>query len=145
MEALHNKFLTASLLSLKHTFQKGWLELNAHRILVLTEEANENLQRNLTVYLFANSGLEEQEIIELLQSIPSTLKDKVMSTLEIFEKKGLDRGIEKGIEKGIELSKTNIIKNLILNTDHTNSKIAMLTEVSEELVIKIRSEIDLKN
>jgi len=145
VEALHNKFLTASLLSLKHTFQKGWLELNAHRILVLTEEANENLQRNLTVYLFANSGLEEQEIIELLQSIPSTLKDKVMSTLEIFEKKGLDRGIEKGIEKGIELSKISFIKNLLLNTDHTITKIAMLAEVSEELVIKIHSEINLKN
>ena len=64
-----------------------------------------------------------------------------MSTLEIFEKKGLDRGIE----KGIELSKANFIKNLLLNTDFTVAKIAMLTEVSEELVIKIRSEIDQKN
>lgn len=141
IEILENKFLTASLLTLKHTFQKGWLELNAYRILILTEEANENLQRNLTVYLFANSGLEEQKIIELLQSVPSTLKHKVMSTLEIFEKKGLDRGIE----KGIELSKANFIKNLLLNTDFSFAKIAMLAEVSEELVIKIRSEIDLIN
>ena len=60
-------------------------------------------------------------------------KDTMMSTLEIFEKKGLDRG------------KENFVKNLLLNTDFTIAKIAMLAEVSEELVIKIQSEIDLKN
>ena len=103
----------------------------------LTEGANKNLQKNLTVYLFANSGLEEQKIINLLQSLPPILKDKVMNTLEIFEKKGLDRGIE--------LSKATFVKNLLLNTDFTIAKIAMLAEVSEELVIKIRSEINLKN
>lgn len=137
IEILENKFLIASLLSLKHTFQTGWLEWNAHRILVLTEDANENLQKNLTVYLFTNSGLEEEKIINLLQSLPLVLKDKVMNTLEIFEKKGLDRGIE--------LSKANFIRNLLLNTDFTIGKIAMLAEVSEDLVIKIRSEINLKN
>ena len=56
----------------------------------LTEYANENLQKNLTVYLFTNSGLEEEKIINLLQSLPLLLKDKVMNTLEIFEKKGFD-------------------------------------------------------
>ena len=72
-------------------------------------------------------------------------KDTMMSTLEIFEKKGFDRGIEEGIEKGIELNKISFIKNLLLNTEYTITKIAMLTEVSEELVSKIRSESDLKN
>ena len=56
-----------------------------------------------------------------------------MNTLEIFEKKGLDRG------------KANFVKNLLVNADFTIAKIAMLAEVSEELVIKIRSEINLKN
>ena len=64
--------------------------VNAHRILILSKDANENLQKNLTVYLFTNSGLEEEKIINLLQSLPLLLKDKVMNTLEIFEKKGFD-------------------------------------------------------
>ena len=48
---------------------------------------------------------------------PSKLKNSVMTTLEIFEKKGLDKGLEKG--------KESFVKNLLLNTDFSVSKIAM--------------------
>ena len=141
VESLQNKFLTASLLALKHSFQKNWLEENAVRILILSENVSENLQRNLAVYLFAKSNLHENEILEIIESLPLKLKHTVMSTLDIFEAKGVKRGIEEGIEKGIEMGVTNVTKNLILNTDFSASKIAMLTGISEEQVSKIKAEI----
>lgn len=60
-----------------------------------------------------------------------------MSTLGIFEAKGVKRGIEQGIEIG----KTDVVRNLILNTDFSASKIAMLTGISEEQVNRIKAEI----
>ncbi|CAG5002799.1 Recombination-promoting nuclease RpnD [Dyadobacter sp. CECT 9275] len=56
VESLNNNFLVASLLALKHSFQKDWLEQNALKILLLTEQAPKNLQSNLVVYLFGNGG-----------------------------------------------------------------------------------------
>ena len=55
VEALNNKFLATSLLALKYTFQKEPLEQNAHRILILTEDASESLQKKFLVYFFERS------------------------------------------------------------------------------------------
>lgn len=67
-----------------------------------------------------------------------------MTTLEIFEKKGLDKGLQYGLEKGLEKGKESFVKNLLLNTDFSVSKIAMLSEVTEEFVIKMQQSINLK-
>lgn len=133
VEKLQNKFLSASLLALKHSFQKNWLEQNAIRILILSKNVAENLQRNLAVYLFANSNLNEQEIINLLESLPLKLKETVMNTLDIVE--------EKGVKKGIEMGVTNVAKNLLLNTDFSVEKIAILTGMSVDAVTKIRNKM----
>lgn len=88
VELLNNKFLVAALLALKHSFQKNWLNDNAGKVLVLTENATVNLQKSLIVYLFGNSALKEPRIIEILESLPFTLKETVMSTLDVFLEKG---------------------------------------------------------
>ncbi len=49
VESLNNKFLVASLLALKHTFEKEWLEANVLRLLQLSDNVPENLQSSLTV------------------------------------------------------------------------------------------------
>ncbi len=133
VEKLQNKFLLASLLALKYSFQKNWLAQNAIRILILSENVAENLQRNLAVYLFANSNLNEQEIVNLLESLPLKLKETVMNTLDIVE--------EKGVKKGIEMGVTNVARNLLLNTDFSMEKIATLTGMSVESVAKIRNKM----
>jgi len=137
VEALNNKFLAASLLALKHTFQTDWLEINILRMLFLAEEAPKNLQKSFTVYLFERSMLSGDLIEKLLESLPSALKETIMSTADIFVEKGKRIGIEEGIEKG----KADVIKNLLLSADFTISKIAMLTSVSEDFVNKIKTEI----
>ena len=133
VERINNKFLVASLLALKHSFQANWLEKNALKILVLTEEASENLQESFVVYLFSNSKLEEHKIIELLEPLPSHLKTKIMSTLDVFVKKGRLEGAEE--------TQMKIIINLIKTSVISDSQIASAADVSIDFVQKIRSDL----
>ena len=50
IELLNDKFLTASILALTHSFEKNWLEQNAFRLLMSLEEADGNLRSGLIVY-----------------------------------------------------------------------------------------------
>lgn len=47
-------------------------------------------------------------------------------------------------EKTREESKTEFVKNLLGNTDFTTAKIAMLAEVTEQLVLDIQQQL-IKN
>ena len=137
VEVLNNKFLVASILTLKHSFDEQWLEDNAPRLLMLLEDANWNLQSGLVVYLFERSGLEEKKIRNIVEGLPNTLKDTVMSTADIF----IEKGKKIGLEEGLERSKTDFVTNLLKNTDFDQTKIAALANVSEEFVINIQSNL----
>ena len=96
--------------------------------------------------MFVNSGLEEDKILELLESFSFPLKETVMNTLEIFEKKGIDKGLELGIEKGVEIgrekARIEIVSNLIKISTLTDEQIASVTDVTIDFVAKIRTEIN---
>ncbi|TDE18421.1 hypothetical protein E0F88_02470 [Dyadobacter psychrotolerans] len=137
VEALNNKFLAASILALKQSFEKDWLEQTALMLLVWLEYADWNLQRGSIVYLFERSGLEEGKIREIVERLPIPLKDTVMNTAEMFMEKGKKIGFEAGLEKG----KAEFVVNLLKNTDFDVSKIAALANVSEQFVFAIREEL----
>jgi len=69
-----------------------------------------------------------------------------MNTLEIFEKKGIDKGLELGIEKGVEIgrekARIEIVSNLIKISTLTDEQIASVTDVTIDFVAKIRTEIN---
>ena len=102
------------------------------------------------IYLFINSGLEEDAIEEIIQSLPITLKGTIMNTLDIFIEKGkkigMERGIktgmERGIQTGIEIAKLDTVENLLRNTDFSTVKIAELTGVSEMIVNSVLKQIN---
>jgi hypothetical protein len=54
------------------------------------------------------------------------------------------KGTEKGIEKGIEKGKDIFVRNLLLNTDFSDAKIALLADVSLDFVQKTRLELSQK-
>lgn len=60
IQALHNKFLAASLLALKYSALKDRLGKLIPTILALAGEMDQNLQRNLIVYTFVSSDLSVQ-------------------------------------------------------------------------------------
>lgn len=80
LEALSNQFLTASLLTLKHFKQNTWLEENATKIFIKTQDVPENLLELLIVYFLQINKSDEPKFIEIFESIPEALKDKIMST-----------------------------------------------------------------
>ncbi len=68
-----------------------------------------------------------------------------MITMEEGIEKGMEKGIVQGIERG-ERSKTyEIVKNMLLNTDFDNSKIAALANCSESLVEEIKEDLRRKS
>lgn len=141
VEALNNKFLVASLLALKHSFEKEWLEVNAVRLLTLTEGTGGNLQSGFIVYLFGRSGLQEDKIVTILEDVPLIIKERVMSTLDIFVEKGKKIGFEEGLEKGLARGKSEFVTYLLKNTDFDEIKIAALADVSENFVRNIQSNL----
>jgi predicted transposase YdaD len=58
--------------------------------------------------------------------------------------RGAEKGIEKGIEEGIAQKDKLIVKNLLLDTDFSNERIALLADVSIDYVQKMRLELAQK-
>jgi predicted transposase/invertase (TIGR01784 family) len=149
VEAINNKFLSASLLALKHSFEKNWLERNILRLLVSLSVSGSNLEDNLIVYLFQRSGMEEGKIFNILRELPSESKDKIMNTLDIFVEKGKKIGLEYGKKIGLEdgkkigmeMAKAEFVTNLIKSTDFDNGKIAAVAKVSEDFVAEVRQQV----
>ncbi|MBS1664572.1 MAG: hypothetical protein JST68_26240 [Bacteroidetes bacterium] len=55
--------------------------------------------------------------------------------------KGIEKGMEEGIEKGVEKGRIEVARNLLLDTEFSDDRIAAITAVSIDLVRKMRSEI----
>ncbi len=129
LEALNNKFLAASFLALKHSFEKKWLEDNAVKLLILAAEGPENLQKGFIIYLYSRGELEEK----ILKSLPESVKNTIMNTLDIYLEKGRKEGIEKG--------KGQVVRNLLGTNKFTLSEIANFADVTEDFVKKIQASL----
>ncbi|MCE6991153.1 Rpn family recombination-promoting nuclease/putative transposase [Dyadobacter sp. CY323] len=129
IQALHNKFLAASLLAMKYSVLKDRLKTLVPTILTLASETEKNLQKSLIVYTFVNSGLSEDQIFAFVTSLPIQNKETVMDTLEIF------------VEKGRKEKTQTAVKNLIKQSLLTDEQIASAMEVSVSYVSDIRKII----
>jgi len=136
VRALNNKFLTASFLALKHSFEKEWLESNAVQLLVLASQGPRNLQKGFIIYLYSRGRLEEK----ILNSLPESIKKNVMNTLDIYIEKGRKEGMEKGMEK----KSFEVVENLITELGLSDKQAAHIAEVSETFVKKVRTALRKK-
>ncbi len=148
IQALHNKFLSASFLALKYSLLKAELENLIPTILALAgaDGVESNLYSNLIVYIFESSGLDEVRILAILEKLPIKIKDRVMSTLDIFVEKGIKIGEEKGIkigeEKGRQEEREKTARNLIKISNLSDEQIATATDLSLEHVARLRKEVE---
>lgn len=129
IEALNNKFLAASILALKHSQEKEWIEQNAIQLLMLASHGSKGLRKGFIIYLYSRSRLEEKT----LNSLPEAIKKDVMNTLDIY----FERGVEKGKEQ--------IVQNLINTGKFTMPEIANLAGVPEAFVKKVNILMKKKN
>lgn len=143
LNALSNQFLAASLLTLKHYMEDSWLDEHAVRIFNQVGNAPGNLLEQFAVYFLNNTKSNNARIIEILDSVPDTIKEKIMSTLDIFEKKGLEKGLKKGLLEGLQegarKTRTEIVSNLIKVSTLTDEQIASAANVSVTFVADIRA------
>ncbi len=133
IEALNNKFLAASILALKHSWEKEWIEQNAIQLLMLASHGSKGLRKGFIIYLYSRTRLDEKT----LNSLPEAIKKDVMNTLDIY--------FEKGIEQGIEKAKEQIVQNLINTGKFTIPEIANLAGVPEAFVKKVNILMKKKN
>lgn len=129
IQSLRNKFLAASLLALKYSVLKDRLSALIPTILTLAGNIDSNLQNSLIVYTFVNSDLSEQQIIELITSLPIQLKETIMNTLDVF------------VDKGRKEKTENAVRNLIRQSLLTDDQIASALEVTVDYVSDIRKQL----
>lgn len=137
VEMLNNKFLKASFLALKHSFEKNWLENNAVKMLLLASAGPKELQKGFIIYLYSRGELKEEKILNLL---PEPIKKTIMSTLDIYIEKGRKAGIEEGIEK----KSMEVIENLLFKLGLTDQQAAEIAEVPLSFVKKVRTTLNKK-
>ena len=137
LEMLNNNFLKASLLALKHSFEKEWLKANATRLLVWSGDAAENLYKGFFVYLVGRGKIERDKILKIMEVLPSSVKEKAKNALDEFREEGLQEGLQKGVQKQTE----KVVRNLVRTTALTDEQIAEAAEVSVDYVAKIRGEM----
>ncbi len=138
---LNNKFLVASLLAMKHSLVKSELEALIPEILSMAQNIDKNLQSYFIVYIFVTSGLEEQRIVAILENLPVTIKETVMSTLDIFVEKGKKIGREEGRAEEKKKNAEKVVRNLIRVSALSDEQIASVAEVPVEYVTQMRSDI----
>jgi len=142
IQALNNKFLAAALLAMKHSVLKERLSDLIPTILKLAGETDQNLQTSLIVYTFVNSELSEQQITKLIASLPTQIKETVMSTLDVFIEKGRKEGELKGKIEGQQEKTENAVRNLIKQSLLNDEQIASALEVPVKYVTDVRREIE---
>lgn len=137
IQALHNKFLAASLLAMKYSAWKEKLNALIPTIFTLVSETDKNLQTCLIVYTLKGNSLTNEQILDLIAPLPIKRKEDIMDTLELFEEKGR----KKGIEEGKREKTRDAVKNMIRQSSLTNEQIASIMEVTVDYVAEIRGSL----
>lgn len=155
LNALSNQFLAASFLTLKHYMEGRWLDENAVRVFNLAADAPGNLLEQFAVYFLKYSESNRARIVEILESVPKPVKEKIMSTLDFFKELGLEEGRKEGIRKGLEegrkegreegreegaiKARAEIVSRLIQVSTLTDEQIASAANVTSEFVANVRA------
>src|SRR5690554_90043 len=150
LEVLNNNFLKASLLALKHSFERGWLEANAVKLLVWSGDAAENLHKGFFVYLVEQGQIESKKILKIMEALPSSVKKKAKNALDYFREEGLREGLQKGRQEGrregrqegLQEQTKKVVRNLVRASGLADEQIAEMTEVSVDYVVRIRKEME---
>lgn len=155
VEALRNQFLASALLVMKHSHNKAWLARNFLRMLLMAlPSASTELQQAFLVYSFLQVEMNDEQLQEVIEELPLTIKRKVMSTYDLLIEKGIEKGIEQGIERGIEKGikqgieqgiergKTAVVANLIQQLGFDDETAAGVAEVPVEFVRKVREDLN---
>ncbi|RAV27923.1 Rpn family recombination-promoting nuclease/putative transposase [Sinomicrobium soli] len=151
IRAIENGFLIAALLLLKHAFDKPGLKSRLAEIFSIGLAQGSNAQQvSLVIYGFELVDLPEEQVKDILETLPSDIKDKVMSTYDLLVEKGrkeerarAQKLIEQERHKAQQKS-YDIVSNLLASGKFTILEIAGFAAVTEDFVRKVSADLTEK-
>jgi hypothetical protein len=81
--------------------------------------------------------------IDIMESISSFFKEENDIFYIVGEKRGVEKGLEQGFGQGLEKGQTLFVKNLLMQTDFNDEKIAQMADVTVSFVEKVKASLYL--
>ncbi len=132
LSMIRNAFLSSILLTQKYCREPQVLADNLVSIFNALNPRQRNLFYPLTVYFISLVKLDKNDIFEKINTLPSKIKNEIMSTYDMILDEGLQKGLQKGLKEGLQKVVVNgYQKGLSIEL------LASMTELSKEEVIEI--------
>ncbi len=130
-------------LAMKHAWEDKFYQHNFAEVVIFEagKEGKEitDLLIQLTLeYIAQVSSLQKEEIMEAVQSLPTSKQKRIITTFDNFKKEGKIEGKIEGLKEGLELA---IKKYLIARPLETDQQVAALFDVETSTINKIRKTI----
>lgn len=141
IERLNHGFLRASILTLKHTFEKLWLNYHAPKLLALTAENEQHLKQSYLTYLLQRTSFEQERLIKITASLPDNYKNQIMNTFQKAIAKGKAEGRAEGVAEGVEKGSKDSSRKIalaMLAKGFSVEQICDLTGLSVEEVLLLK-------
>lgn len=140
LTAFRNHLLISALLTLKHSFDEGYLQNQAVFLLESAVDEDGNYFKALFVYFF-NRIKNEKNMTKVLEQLSNEVQAEAMSVLDLYEKRGMQKGEQIGIQKGERHMSYLACRNMILK-GFDDRVISEVLEVQESFVQQVRTEIN---
>ena len=140
--AIRNKLMASAVMAQKKAFDMMKLAEDLGQIFQLfpvkTDEGN--FLKTIFVYLFKVSEVPKEEWVKAVETIPSNVKENLMTTYTWMKEEGIQEGLQKGIQEGLQRGRLEKQTDVILQGYDEGLPIKMLakiTKLSEQEVVKI--------
>lgn len=105
LETIEMKILLGMLLLFKHKGDKAYVLKNFRKIFIFVEEDMEGNSTGVYIklfilYIFQTFKMKQEEIKEILPTLPKLVKEEFMSTYDIAVAEGYEKGNVEGYQKG---------------------------------------------
>jgi SOS response regulatory protein OraA/RecX len=110
---------------LKYAFDENWLGEHVLELLILTEDASQNLSLGFFVYLSQQGNLDRTKIIEAMEALPPAAKKKVITFFDSLREEVLN---EKNRKAAVNM----------IRKGYSDAEICDVLEVTPEYVAGIR-------
>jgi len=155
---MRNSMMTAAMLAQQWRFDPVKLKEDFERIyrIFQSEGKKTNFLEMIVVYSLQVSDIQEDQLAEVIKSIPEPIKENIMSTYTMLIEKGkkegklegkqigiqigIQKGEQIGIQKGEQIGKTKEKTEMVLtlyDEGFDTASIARFVKLPEEEVVKI--------
>jgi len=131
--AIQERFFRSSMIAMANRFNADLLIEN---ISIIFEEDNPERLMKIATYFFAIIERSPKKIQDFVDNIEFTTKSKIMSTLALIKKEGIEEGIQKGLYKAAVITIRNMTRKKLevaLIAELSSNSIPFVKNIQKEL------------